>query len=114
MNARRDCVQRCPRPKRETSTPVDRKARYNRGMSDTPHPDITSTQRAWASVEDRIARERASRFRATGVAASPEALWALECELRASPGYPRARALDVEHHIRWRALLDQVHRASAR
>lgn len=64
--------------------------------------------RSWEAAEARIAKARADRHAATGSAVSPEALWATECELRASTGYARARALDLEHHIQWQRLIEQI------
>jgi hypothetical protein len=83
-------------------------------MSSASDDGMGALVRPWSSVESRVARERAERAKSRGLAAAQQALWAIECELRRSPGYPRARALDLEHHIHWRRQLDRIARASAR
>ena len=87
---------------------------YTSGMKDTPTAPAVFDAHAWREAEARIVRARAERYAATGSAASEEALWAIECELRASTGHARARALDLEHHLQWRRLVDRINSATAR
>lgn len=83
-------------------------------MKDTPAAPTLFDARAWNEAEARITRARAERHASTGSAASEEALWAIECELRASASHARARALDLEHHLQWRRLIDRINSATTR
>ena len=76
-------------------------------MNVPPDNRLPNPPRSWSRVEARVARDRAERARTSGSAATPQAMWATECELRAAPGYARARRLDLQHHVRWRLLLDE-------
>lgn len=83
-------------------------------MDNITRDRLLAMQRPWSEVEARVQRDRAERYRATGPEGRAQALWATECELRRSPGYARARELDLQHHLAWRHLLEQLARGSAR
>lgn len=75
---------------------------------------LRGLMRSWVDVTSAVEIDRARRFRATGSSVSDVAIALAESELRAAPGYARLRALDLEHHIAWRALLDRIARQPAR